>query len=95
MLRDIQGSPPPSSEAMHPTKRKLGKYARRPPWVDKDLLRKQSERLVVQLPGWREGIQRELHTLERRGNANLMKLTKGQGPVLQQCQAHSQDGRSG
>lgn len=37
---------------------------------------------MVQLPGWREGIQRELGTLERRGNANLMKSNKVKCKVL-------------
>lgn len=42
----------------------------------------QSERVVVQLPGWREGIQREPDTLERRGSANPMQFSKLKCKVL-------------
>ena len=37
-LVGIQGSCPPSPEAVHPKKEEGGENARRPPWINKELL---------------------------------------------------------
>ncbi|RMC11750.1 hypothetical protein DUI87_11874 [Hirundo rustica rustica] len=53
-LVDTQGSPPPSSEAMHPNKRKPGKNTRKPEWMNKEFLDQLKTKNKTQR-GWKQG----------------------------------------